>query len=231
MKTRFIRPAEPNKARLKTVCIGFVIFSALIAYYLLPTLETRLFGVFLVAFATLCSWMLYQRQTNQVSFTLTFMHLQYHGAKGGWVLQWRNIQSIGQVQLNQQGWYENTSWWGIKLKDYEPFIATTSPKMAVKMLLEDKGLLISAYQHQEHNTKELDELLFDDNEFIGKTGKTYTGMQAMLANRMRANREYFDFDILISDANLDRPVDEFVGLTRRYLAQSGQWIAIGPQVH
>ncbi len=231
MKTRFIKPAEPNKSRLQTVCVGFVLFSALIAFYLLPTLETQLIGILLVAIATLCSWLLYQRQTNQISFSLTFMHLQYHETKVGWVIQWQNMQSIGQVQMNQQGWYQNTPWWGIKLKDYEPFIASTTPKMAVKILLEDKSLLINAYQNQAHKNKDLDEVLFDDTKYIGKTGTIFTGMQAMLANRMTQNRVYFDYDILISDAHLDRPVEEFIGLTRRYLAQSGQWIAIGPQAH
>ncbi|WP_157072549.1 DUF2982 domain-containing protein [Photobacterium sanguinicancri] len=42
----------------------------------------------------------------------------------------------------------------------------------------------------------------------------------MLANRMRYNRELLGFDFFISDDLLDRPLGEFIGLARRYLAQA-----------
>lgn len=49
-------------------------------------------------------------------------------------------------------------------------------------------------------------------------GKQYTGLQAMLANRMQYQRDFFGYDIFISEQDLDRSAEEFVGLARRYLA-------------
>lgn len=40
----------------------------------------------------------------------------------------------------------------------------------------------------------------------------------MLANRMRYQRQYFDYDIFISVQDLERDAESFVGLARRYLA-------------
>ncbi|QSA19907.1 DUF2982 domain-containing protein, partial [Vibrio furnissii] len=49
-------------------------------------------------------------------------------------------------------------------------------------------------------------------------GKVYKGLMAMLANRMRYQRQYYDYDVFISASDLDRSPEEFVGLARRYLA-------------
>ncbi|GHW06799.1 hypothetical protein VCSRO149_0608 [Vibrio cholerae] len=40
----------------------------------------------------------------------------------------------------------------------------------------------------------------------------------MLANRMQYQRDFFGYDIFISEQDLDRSAEEFVGLARRYLA-------------
>ncbi len=41
---------------------------------------------------------------------------------------------------------------------------------------------------------------------------------AMLANRMQHQRNFYGFDVFISENDLDRSADEFIGLARRYLA-------------
>ncbi|WP_060982440.1 DUF2982 domain-containing protein [Vibrio splendidus] len=48
--------------------------------------------------------------------------------------------------------------------------------------------------------------------------KDYSGLQAMLANRMKYQRGFHGYDIFISTNDLNMSGEEFVGLARRYLA-------------
>ncbi len=48
--------------------------------------------------------------------------------------------------------------------------------------------------------------------------KDYSGLQAMLANRMKYQRGFHGYDIFISTNDLNISGEEFVGLARRYLA-------------
>jgi hypothetical protein len=60
--------------------------------------------------------------------------------------------------------------------------------------------------------------VLDSHAYRNSDGKEFQGLLAMLANRMRYQREYYDYDIFISANDLDRSPEEFVGLVRRYLA-------------
>lgn len=43
---------------------------------------------------------------SQVSFTLTSSHFQQHLFKGGWVVRWQDIDSIGICTYEQEGWHQ-----------------------------------------------------------------------------------------------------------------------------
>lgn len=63
-----------------------------------------------------------------------------------------------------------------------------------------------------------EDIVLDSEAYVTNEGKEYRGLLAMLANRMRYQREFYGFDVFVAEADLDRSADEFVGLTRRYLA-------------
>ncbi len=153
-----------------------------------------------------------------VSFTLTFMHCQFHSRYGGWITTWRNITQIGNVTLASQEWHTALPWIGIRLKSYDDFINTICPRVASRILLEQRILLVMVIKQGNHPHHQLEDILFDDSPFITQDGKQLLGLQAMLANRMRYNRELLGFDFFISDDVIDRPVNDFIGLLRRYKA-------------
>lgn len=87
--------------------------------------------------------------------------------------------------------------------------------------MEQRALLLTAYRRAESPGQEnFEDMMFDDTPYVGKSGKVYKGLMAMLANRMRYNRELLGFDVFVNEDLLDRPLDEFVGLCRRYLASA-----------
>jgi hypothetical protein len=156
-------------------------------------------------------------QKGTVRYTLTATHFQQHLFKGGWVLKWSNISRIGICHYDQDGWQQPLPWIGIKLKSYPPYLNSICPRIATEILLSQRALLyLGAKQHNQG--QRFEEIVLDSSVFQGDNGQEYRGLQAMLGNRMRYQRNYFDYDIFISAQDLDRPADEFVGLVRRYLA-------------
>ena len=156
-------------------------------------------------------------QKGTVRYTLTSSHFQQHLFKGGWVLKWSNISHIGICHYDQDGWQQPLPWIGIKLKNYPPYLNSICPRIATEILLSQRALLyLGAKQHNQG--QRFEEIVLDSSVFHGEDGQEYRGLQAMLGNRMRYQRGYFDYDIFISAHDLDRPADEFVGLVRRYLA-------------
>lgn len=158
-------------------------------------------------------------QKATVGFTLTATHFQQHLFKGGWVVKWSNISKIGVCQYEQEGWQQPLPWIGIKLKHYSPYLQSICPRITTEILLSQRALLyLGARQHKQGSRFE--DIVLDSTPYKSINGEQFSGLQAMLANRMAYQRNYFDYDIFISAQDLDRPVDEFVGLARRYLAAS-----------
>ncbi|MEZ8101479.1 DUF2982 domain-containing protein [Vibrio bivalvicida] len=154
---------------------------------------------------------------STVRFTLTATHFQQHLFKGGWVIKWTNVQKIGICTYEQEGWHQSLPWIGIKLKHYSPYLTSICPRVATEILLSQRALLyLGAKQHQQG--QDFEDIVLDSHAYLNSDGREFKGLLAMLANRMRYQREYYDYDIFISTNDLDRSPEEFVGLLRRYLA-------------
>lgn len=154
---------------------------------------------------------------STVRFTLTATHFQQHLFKGGWVVKWNNIQKIDICTYEQDGWQHPLPWIGIKLKCYSPYINSICPRIATELLLSQRALLyLGARQHKQ--SENFEDIVLDSAIYRNEEGVEFKGLQAMLANRMRYQRRYFDYDIFIAAQDLDRAPEEFVGLARRYLA-------------
>jgi|GEM_PF-683367 len=245
METRHIAnfslPKFKSAYRYVAVILGFVCLLVAL-YYDAPRL--LFVGAFLVIVLLIAGYYLMLR--SRVLFTLTPTHFQQHFYKGGWVLKWSNIEKIGLCTYQQDGWHQPLPWIGIKVKDYSPYLDSICPKITTELLLNQRALLYLGAKQAGQESK-FEDIVLDSSQFNGKmraaddasvfidedalnaskaqalTGKDdkrwhYSGLQAMLANRMRYQRGYHGYDIFISTNDLKMSGEEFVGLARRYLA-------------
>lgn len=220
LETRYIKPltAKPGGLLLIFSLVAFIALG--LAVFLFPAVNSAAVAILLLAAFTMLIIGIKQAQEPELSFTLTFMHIQFHCSSGGWLARWKNISEIGPATISYQGWYQPLPWVGIRLKDYEEFLDSICPRIASRILIEQRALLLLAYKRTENPPHKIEDMLFDDRHYITQNGKTFKGLLAMLANRMKYNREFLGFDFFISEDLLDRSTDEFIGLTRRYLAAS-----------
>lgn len=178
---------------------------------------------------------------SRVAYTLTSTHFQQHLYKGGWVVKWTNIEKIGVCTHHVDGWHQPLPWVGIKLKHYSPYLNSICPRVASDILLTQRALLylgarqnlrdqqnrmarqnsqLKSNSRKEAKRKfiEFEDIVLDSSPYKNSHGEIYSGLLGMLANRMKYQRNYYDYDVFIAVADLDRDADEFVGLARRYLA-------------
>lgn len=200
----------------KRVAIAATLF-ALLLVALMQTLTQAL--LIWCGVAVLLSTGYYLLEQARVRFTMTDTHFQQHLFKGGWVVTWNNISEISLCHYQRDGWCEPMPWIGIRLKDYSPYIHSICPRISTQILLEQRALLYLGAKQKGEISKFEDMVLNGDTHFAS-SGEEFHGLSAMIANRMRYQRGYWGYDIFISESDLDRPIEEFIGLTRRYLAAS-----------
>lgn len=216
------QPLRPYSSTLKIAAIGVILCTV----YLSNWLESWTQAVSLILFILLlllCSYLLIKNST--VAYTLTATHFQQHLAKGGWSIKWNNISKIGVVHDDSHGWQQPLPWVGIKLKDYTPYLQSVCPRLIPEILMDQRALLYLGAQRQRSNAsdqtlklKPFEDMVLDSTPYQDQHGHTFSGLQAMIANRMRYQRHYHDYDLFIAAADLERGIEEFVGLARRYLA-------------
>ena len=220
LKTRYITTGiTPYQANLFIAGIaGFVV--ATFIGVIFPTVAPPVVAILLIGACIMMLVGYKYSQGPELSFTLTFMHIQFHSHYGGWLARWKNIDSIAQASIAKDGWHQPVPWVGVRLKDYEEFIDAICPRVATKLLIDQRILLIMAHKGIDNPPYEIEDIMFDDHHYTTMTGHTLKGLQAMLANRMHYNRELIGYDFFISEDFLDRPAADFAGLARRYLAAS-----------
>ncbi|MGL6315566.1 DUF2982 domain-containing protein [Vibrio sp. WXL103] len=214
METLHISNREKISQSMVIKLIGVLIGVALVFLFISsPSISTAFISLLVGGIAVALTYHIMRKAYN--GFTLTATHLQQHRVKGGWLLSWDNIETIGQCQEDDDGWKRPLPWIGIKIKDYHPFIDSICPRLAVDLLMEQRALLYVGI-HREEREKFQDLVL--DSKHVQDGKHYYKGLQATLANRMRHMRGAFGYDIFIAQGDLDRPIEDFIGLSRRYLA-------------
>lgn len=220
LKTVKIYPPQFEAARWSMLAAMAVAFGLVCFFLIQPTLSFGQGVLGLMAIIAIFFTINKLLQRVQLSFSLSFMHLQHHSFRGGWALKWKNIAAIGIPQIyRQEGISEPLPWVGIKIKHYDALLEGISLRMVTHIIMTQRALLITAYRRAPSKpSKPLEDMMFDDTPYRGENGVLYKGLMAMLANRMRYTRELLGYDIFVSEDLLDRPVEDFVGVTRRYLA-------------
>ncbi len=148
------------------------------------------------------------------SIEISPSEIAYHHRLGNWEIHWDNVQRIDCPRVRRGIDHVDLETIGIRIKDYGPFLNSVSPRLATHLLMEQRPLL---FQNKDENCPSgscYEQSMFDDKHFKLPNGDVYTGIKAMLANRMTQLRERLGFDVFVSSSELDRTPGEFVALMR-----------------
>lgn len=227
MKTLHVIPMVRRNG-LTLILLGVVITIAMI-FILFLSHEQPLIPIIAALLAGLMTILVGAWKLNEPHFSLSLCQdcLQYHHKYGGWILKWGNIQRIDQPRIHL-GWdLVPLPYIGLKIKDYDDFLTLITPRLAVRLLTEQRAVLLQAMQSERPDCPGggcgdglLGEGLLEESRFRSPSGQRYEGVIAMLGNRMIRLRDLLGYDLLVPDNSLDRPPAEFVRLLHQYQRES-----------
>jgi hypothetical protein len=143
-----------------------------------------------------------------ISYQLTRQYLAFYHRNGKWSIKWDNIVRIGTINSYIHGDLVKLPYIGIKLKNINSVVNTISPRLANKLIHEQKELLILAAKNREITLTE-GLISFEPYKL---NGKTYKGPIAAWLYRTKQLNNVYGYDLFIPETSFDRDLDEFYNL-------------------
>lgn len=130
--------------------------------------------------------------------------LIYHHPRGSWRLPWQQVAHVQQIEL--QG--RELAWIGVRLHNYDELLETIPLRLAVRLLIEQRAVLIAAAGGACPTGRCAGDFLADATEFRTPL-RLYKGVQAMFGQRMANLRQLLQTDLLIPADIKDCSAREF----------------------
>ncbi len=151
------------------------------------------------------------------SIFLDKQKLSYNHKYGWWQLDVDNLQQVGVVSIEQAMQTLELNVVGLSLKREDEFLNKLSPRLAGRLLVEQRHYLLQAIKAYCRDGNECPpQWLVEDTEYVSQSGQKYTGLLAMFANRMKNLKFLTGYEILIPAAMLDRDIWAFSYLLHRW---------------
>ncbi|WP_410477289.1 DUF2982 domain-containing protein [Pseudoalteromonas piscicida] len=155
-------------------------------------------------------------QQPYFSLYITEQELRYVHKYGAWPLSIVNFHSSGIPKVQQGVETLELNAVGIKLNDIDAFLLNLTPRLAGKLLIEQRHIFLQAVKMHCENGNCPSEWLIEETVFRSKAGKEYTGLMAMFANRMDNLKTVTGYDLLIPATALDRDIWQFSVMLNRW---------------
>lgn len=118
--------------------------------------------------------------------------VRYQHRHGSWLLPWHGFLYSGIPQYNQQG----MAFIAFRLTDYDSFLQQLPPRLAVRIMTEQRPLYIAAVRQGCSDGQCASELLAEGDNFSTKR-QQYNGIKAAFAWRMQRLNSQTGFDVFI----------------------------------
>lgn len=202
---------NPNSKRnqISLISIGGLLIFAVVAFIPSYWQQANLVLSFLLCVGLIVFFIgVLKYLEPETSYTLTRKSLAYQHKYGGFEIDWQDIQRIAQVK-EQSFWQEDKlPFIGVNLKNRDKFLATLSPRLASRLIHEQRPLTTYAVRH---NLIKFEQGIMNFEPY--KYGnKIIKGPIAAFCHHGQALKDAFGYDIFLPISSFDRELDEFMEL-------------------
>ncbi|MDN3653118.1 DUF2982 domain-containing protein [Thalassotalea ponticola] len=145
------------------------------------------------------------------SYTLMPEHLQYHHPWGQWRLPWQDIQRLGLVHTDIQLQRIELPYIGIKLHNLDALAKSISPRLANKLVHEQKQLLVLAIKRGDITFQDgiicFDPFVLNQNAIKGPV--------AAFLHQCCVLQRAYGYHLFLPKDSFDRSEDEFLSLLKQ----------------
>ena len=147
----------------------------------------------------------------ETSYQITPETICYYHSNGQWQLPWQDIIRIGEIKTELNGEYLQLPYIGIKLNTLENIAKSISPRLANKLIHEQKELIYLAIKNQEIELQ--DDLINFEPYQLNEL--TYKGPVAAWLYRSEQLLAAYGYHIYLPDSSFDRDLHDFFNLLRQ----------------
>lgn len=174
--------------------------------------ETKLVLTLLVTVAIVLLFIgVVKKIEPKVSLTLVPEYIQYHHKYGHWQLQWQAIANISQVTETIAIERITLPYVGIRLHDINTLIDNISPRLASRLIHEQRPLVHFCISNKLATTEEL---IINFSPYK-VDGKKITGPKAAFLHQANILKRALGFHLYIPQSALDRSCEDFIVLLRQ----------------
>ncbi|CAH9054323.1 hypothetical protein PSECIP111951_01967 [Pseudoalteromonas holothuriae] len=209
--------ATANRHSIEFMLVGAICLVIIMAFVSLRSTPISIVEILLSAVALLAIWLGFLKsQQPYYSLTIDSKQICYIHKFGIWSLEHDNFYRAGVPSVSQELEILELNAVGIKLKDIDLFLCTLSPRLAGKLLIEQRYIFLQAVKIHCKSDNCPSEWLVEPNDYRSTSGTRYTGLIAMFANRMHNLNTLTGYDLLLPANVLDRDIWHFSILLNRW---------------
>lgn len=145
----------------------------------------------------------------KVSFKLTPEAINFRHRYGKWRLAWSSVRLIRQVRETSAFSTEALPYIGIKLNALVPNELSISPRLANRLIHEQKGLLIFCINNQLLTTEQS---VINFSPYKTSTGEVIKGPLAAFFHQCEVLHKALGYHLYINISSMDRNPEEFANL-------------------
>ena len=209
--------ASANRYSIEFMLVGGLAIAIIMLFVTLRGTPINVIEIAVVATAILAVILGFLKSREAFySFQLDNRKVTYFHKVGCWFVKAENVSLVGiptasdgveQIELNAVG---------VKLKDESAFLDTLHPRLACKLLIEQRHIFLQAVKMHCKSGSCPSKWLVEPSEFQAGSGQIYTGLIAMFANRMQHLNTLTGYHLLLPANVLDRDIWHFSNLLNHW---------------
>ena len=159
------------------------------------------------------------------SLILTEYSLIYIHKYGNWELFHKNFHHCGIPKITHGLEYKELNAIGIRLNNIDEFLSDITPRMAGKLLIEQRHLFMQVVKNHCNKGNCPSNWLVEDTQYRSPDGISYNGLIAMFANRTKNFQLLTGYDLLLPASALDRDIWAFSADLNKWKREPSQFLA------
>jgi len=217
--------AQASRHGIEFLLVGGIGLVFIMLFNLLRPGEISIVEIFLVSSCLAAIFVGFLKtQEPYYSFTYTNQLLIYHHKVGHWHLKRENFHHSGVPKVEQGLEYLELNAVGIKLNNIDEFLTQIHPRIAGRLLIEQRHIFMQVVQKHCKNGNCPSEWLVEETDYTAPSGQLYKGLIAMFANRTQHLRQLTGYDLLLPANALDTDIWQFSADLNRWKLNPSEFI-------
>ena len=218
--------AQGARNGMEVLITGAIGLIFIMGFNLLRPGEISIIEIFLVSVCIASIFVGFLKtQEPFYSLELNESSLIYKHKYGYWSLAHHNFQHSGIPKVEDGFEYLELNAVGVKVNDIDEFLASIAPRIAGKLLIEQRHLFMQVVQKHCKNGNCPSEWLIEDTQHTSQNGISYNGLIAMFANRTKHLQQLTGYDLLLPASVLDTDIWGFSANLNKWKREPSQFIA------